>query len=157
MKTIKLFAKLLIAFILLFLFVEVMSKAYILSTYRDLKYKVEDDKLKITVLASKATNINGYVDGNVTNPTKEELQEIYIGVDCFSRYFNQLETVYVKIEKLKPGETRQVHIPYRCQKVDNIRIYDSTQKPEGYKVEKKTDPTYRFALLLAGMLMLFYL
>lgn len=138
MKTLKLFIKLLIVFLLLYIFVDFMSFAYVASTYKELKeYTIEENELEIAVAESKASKVRGYVKGIVENKTEKDIDTIYLGVDCFSKYNNSLETTYIKIDSLKKSEAREFTLPYQAEEVKSIKIYDTRQVPQIAKIEKQ--------------------
>lgn len=158
MDTIKLFAKLLLAFILLYIFVDFMSFAYIRATYNKLdKYTIQTSSPKIEVTESKATYVNGYIIGKVYNNTSSKIDCVYVDVDCFSKYDNNIESRYAKIDNLEVGQTRDFKIEYKCQEVDYLKIYTSETIPEGYHPEPVFDSNYRFAVLLSAMIMLYFM
>lgn len=157
MSTLKLFGKLLLAFVLLFIFVDVMSFAYVASTYRTLDdYYVAGNQVEIQVEEAKTTNVNGYVKGRVVNKGSA-IDSLFIGMNCYSDLGNELDTVYTKIDHLDAGQSKEFNLYYKCQGVDNVQIYDSQEVPQGTPVETDNSPEAKFALLVSAVILLCYL
>ena len=158
MDTMKLFIKLLVAFVLLYFFVTYMSEGFIQTAYSPLdNYKVINDSPKIEITESKATKMNGYVIGKITNNTGEKIEAQYILVDCYSKYDNNLTTNYVKIEGLEVGETKDFTIQYRCQGADRIQISTTSQEPDLYDFNIELTDMQKFGLAVGGLLILYYM
>lgn len=154
MKTLKLFGKLLLAFILLFIFVDVMSFAYIASTYREVKdYAVKENRVDIQIQEVKTTNVNGYIKGTIKNQG-DRIDHLYLGANCYSDKGNELDTVYTELSDLEAGQQKDFTLYYECQGVKTLQIYDSQEKPKGTLIEKENTPESKFALLVAGIALL---
>lgn len=157
MQTIKLFAKLLIVFVLFYIFVDFISFYYVKTTYNDInKYEVKSEKSNVEVIESKATELNGYCIGKITNTTTSNLDRIFVAVDCISEYGNNLETRYVEIDNIQAGETKDFKVDYRCQKVDSLKIYTSDTVPEKYRIQKEYDNDTKVSFLLSSLIFLYF-
>lgn len=158
MDTMKLFIKLLIAFVLLYFFVTFMSEGFIQTAYSPLdNYTVINDSPKIEVMESKATKMNGYVEGRITNNTSQRIEAQYIIVDCYSKYDNNLTTKYVKIDGLDIGETKDFTVQYRCQGADHIQISTTEQEPDIYDLNIELTDMQKFGLMVGGLIVLYYM
>ena len=66
-------------FILLFAFVTIGSILAIKTMYHDIMiHEIESTTLTITVEEAKATNVNGYIKGNLKNEREEDVNEKYL-------------------------------------------------------------------------------
>ena len=113
----------LIWFIVLFTFVTVGSIMAIKTMYHNIKtYQVLAIEPTITVEEAKATNVNGYIKGEVTNNTDSEMNGKKI---CFSLFNSKNESVgeeYLEIENLQAGETKTYELKFKRNNVDKFVI-----------------------------------
>lgn len=112
----------LIWFILLFAFVTVGSIIAIKSMYKDIPgEEIRSGNPSITINEAKATNVNGYVKGEVKNESETEINGGYL---CFllCDKNNEIRGIeYVEVSSLAAGETKTYELKF---KRDNItRFY----------------------------------
>lgn len=158
MNTMKLFAKLFVAFVLLFIFVTFMSKAFIRTAYTPIyEYEVVKESPKIEITEAKATKMNGYVKGVITNNTDHKLDNEYIIVDCYSEYDNNIATKYLKVSELEVGQSEEFNVQYRCQGAESLKISTTDQTPDIYNVNFELTDMQKFGLIIGGMLVYYYL
>lgn len=132
MGTLKLFRNLLIAFILLWIFVTVASEGFIQTSYRYIgEYELNSTVGTIQITDSRATKVNGYVKGTITNNTNHLISKLYIVLQCYSKKDNLLGTEYTQVENLAVGETREFEIRYQYDDVDHYTITTTEEAPEG--------------------------
>lgn len=116
-------------FILLFVFVTIGSILAIKTMYHDIKiYEIQSENPEIVVEEAKATNVNGYVKGNVTNKSEEELNGKYI---CFLLYTSDNELIgeeYIEIGNLQPSETKSYELQFRRDNVDRFVVTITDEK-----------------------------
>ena len=68
------FRRYFIWFILLFAFVTIGTILAVRSMYKDIElYRIQDTNPIITVQEAKATNVNGYIKGNIINDQEEDV------------------------------------------------------------------------------------
>lgn len=158
MNTMKMFGKLLIVFILFFIFVSYMSKAFIKTAYVEIgKFEVLKESPKIEIKESKATKMNGYVKGTITNNTDHKLTNEYIVVDCYSKYNNNLTTKYLKVNELEVGQSEDFKVQYRCQGAESIKVSTTDQTPDIYNFNIELTKTEKLAFMVGGLIVLYYL
>lgn len=108
----------LIWFILLFAFVTIGSILAIKSMYNDIDvYEIQSDSISVTVSEAKATNVNGYIKGEVKNEGQEDVNGKYL---CFLLCNEDKEIKgieYIEINDLTPGELKTYELKF---KRDNI-------------------------------------
>lgn len=116
-------------FILLFAFVTIGTIFAIKTMYHDIEiYEIQSENPEIVVDEAKATNVNGYVKGNVTNKSEEELNEKYI---CFLLYTSDNELIgeeYIEIGNLQPNETKSYELQFRRDNVDRFVVTITDEK-----------------------------
>lgn len=131
MKTLKLFRNLLIAFILFWIFVTVASKGFIKSSYRIMTdYQTYSEEGVIKVTDSRATKVNGYVEGTFTNTTNNKIDKLFVVLQCFSKNDVLLGTEYTELTNIAPKEERKFRIDYQYDDVDYFNILTTQQEPE---------------------------
>ena len=122
-NTLKRFLQFGAIFIVLYFFLDFLTFAYIKTTYHPIEdYTIEINSPKIEITEAKATYINGYIKGNITNNTGEDIDVLYVKVNCYSERDNDLGTKFAKVENLKQGETRDFEIDFRFQEVKSFRV-----------------------------------
>ena len=133
MNTLKVFRNLLIAFILLWIFVTVVSEGFIQTSYRYIgDYEINNSEgVTVVITDSKATKVNGYVKGTVTNNTDHIISKLYVVLECFSKNNNLLGTEYTVISDLAPKQTKEFEIRYQYDDVDHYKITTTEEAPEG--------------------------
>ena len=112
----------LIWFILLFAFVTVGSIIAVKSMYKDIPgEEINKENLSITISEAKATNVNGYVRGEVKNESKTEIEGGYL---CFllCDKNNEVKGIeYIEINRLAAEQAKTYELKF---KRDNItRFY----------------------------------
>ena len=161
MKTLKLFRNLLIIFVAFYIFSEIVSAQYIKNTYSSVnEIQIADQSPKIEIEESKATKVNGYVEGKVTNTQNENTENKYIKVDCYSKYDNYLGSEYVKIGSLENGQSNKFKIKYKFDDVENLKISVTDKGPEDADLNLKTRELTRIekvALIIGGLIVIYYM
>ena len=76
----------------------------------------------VEVKEAKATYINGYVEGTMTNNTENRIDNKYIKIDFYSENNVQLGTKYVEIQNLEGGQTRDFRIAFKLTDVESFEI-----------------------------------
>src|SRR5574344_1588681 len=146
MSTMKMFIKYLILFLLLYVFVNIVSYAAIRTSYGNITdYNIEFSEPTVTINEAKTTQMNGYVKGNVKNSTSEAIQNKYIKIDFITKNNNVLTSKYIDVYQLGAGQSKDFNIKYEAEKITSFKMYLTDNKPEN---TEKLWP--RLAYLLAG-------
>lgn len=161
MDTLKLFAKLFIIFVAFYIFSDLVSAEYLKSTYSDIdKIEIADQAPKIEVENSKATKVDGYIEGKITNTNNADTSNKYIKVDCYSKYDNYLGSEYAKIGDLKDGESSNFKVKYKFEDVENVKISVTDEGPANQDLEFKTrelTKLEKMALIVGGLIVIYYM
>ena len=113
----------LIWFILLFAFVTVGTIIAVKTMYRDINvYEIRESVPTVTVSEAKATNVNGYIKGEVKNETENELGKKRICFLLFDKNNELISEEYIEIENLQPGETKTYELKFKRDKVDKFFV-----------------------------------
>lgn len=121
MDRMKTLTKYLVILIIFYFFSNIIITVCIKGTYKEIKAEVLTDVPKIELIETKATYINGYVIGKVTNNTGSVINNKYIKIDCYSARDVNLGTKYVTIGNLQPNESIDFKMGfkftdvYRCE------------------------------------------
>ena len=119
----------LIWFILLFAFVTIGSIMAVKTMYKDIDiYAIQESNLVIKVNEAKATNVNGYIKGEIKNDYNEIVSEKYL---CFLLYNknNELKgTEYIEIGTLKPGETKSYELKFKKDNINRFCVLVTEEK-----------------------------
>ncbi len=119
----------LIWFILLFAFVTIGSIMAIKTMYKDITiYEIKVSAPLVTVNEAKATNVNGYIKGEVKNETDEVINKKNI---CFLLYNKDNELLgqeYIEIDNLQPKETKTYELKFKYDNVDRFIIINLDEK-----------------------------
>lgn len=158
MKTMKLFRNLFIIFVLLFIFVSVMSEAFIKSTYTLIGENiVVSESPKIEILEARSTNVNGFVKAKITNNTDKDINNQYIKLDFFSKYDNNLGTKYLKVDNLKVGESKNFELEHKYEGAQRVTAEITDKIPETYTFNYKLSDTDKLALFIGGLIVTYYM
>ena len=108
MKTFIIYAIIIVAFyflsnILIYLFVK--------GTYKYITGEIASDNIEI--VQAKATYINGYIDGKITNNLEEPIMNKFIKIEIYSKRGLNLGNKYIEISHLDAQETTDFHIGYK--------------------------------------------
>lgn len=113
----------LIWFILLFAFVTIGSILAIKTMYKDIEvYPNQVANLGIVVSKAKATNVNGYIKGDVTNKGNEEINGKYLCFALCNKNNEIISTEYIELENLEVGQTKTYELKFKSNNVDRVYI-----------------------------------
>lgn len=100
------------------------------STYQDKSYNLSMQEYQIDITECRATYINGYVKGIITNNTENNINEKYLKIDCYSPRDTLLGTKYVQVQNVSPNESRDFEIYYKFEDVEycNISLVDELEE-----------------------------
>ncbi len=132
MSRLKTFLKYFLAFIIVYLLVDIFSYMSLKSTYLKKEFKPNFDTPKIEVQESKATITNGLLNAKMTNNTDNKLLNKYLKLDFYSPRKVNVGTKYIKINELEKDETMDFSSKYNFDNVDYIEcsIVDEKDVPK---------------------------
>lgn len=134
MDRMKRFFKYFLALLILYIIVDIACFYSLKSTYNNKAYSVEKPTiLDVEVKEAKATFVNGYIKGVVTNNTNGAVTNKYLKVDAYSKRNVLLGTKYVKLKDLYIKEKAEFEASFNYQEVDHIDldILDGEELPKG--------------------------
>ena len=106
--------------ILLFAFVTIGSILAVKTMYRDMIYYIRNDEPTIIVNEAKATNVNGYIKGEVKNETEDEIDGKRICFILFDKNNEQIGEEYIEIDNLQPKESKTYELKFKRNNVDRF-------------------------------------
>lgn len=142
MSTMKKFFKYFLVFIIFYFASTFLSNKIIESTYKPKKLDIDFDTPSIEISEAKATSINGYLKGRLTNNSGERLTGKYIKADFFSPRGINIGTRYIKLNDLNPGESVEIDERVKFNNIDSIKLsmISQEEKPnEKLLIEKIYD------------------
>ncbi len=155
LKTFLIYALIIIVF---YFYSNLMIQIGIKATYRTIeKGEILTSQPKIEVQDAKATYINGYIEGKITNNTQNTINNKYIKIDLYSENDIYLGTKYIKIQNLEVNKEEQFRMAFKYADVKSfkIRLVDEAEdaKEEQFISEEMTTTilfTTIFLLCIAG-------
>ena len=81
-----------------------------------------NDNIKVEVLESKATNVNGRMDVKITNDSNEKIDSAFAKIDLLDEYGQVAITKYTTIENLEPGDYKDYKISFRGNKIKGYNV-----------------------------------
>ena len=119
----------LIWFILLFIFVTIGSILAVKTMYKDIKvYPNQVADLKIEVSEAKATNVNGYIKGDVTNQGNEKINGKYLCFALCNKANEIVDTEYIELENLEVGQTKTYELKFKDNNIFSVYILVTDSK-----------------------------
>ena len=122
-------------FILIFVFVSVGCYFAIKNIYNNMAiYGTINSEIQITVSEANSTNFNGYVQGNITNNSEEEISGKYL---CFLLFndMNELEDVqYIEIGTISPSQNETFELKFKTDNVTGVYVL-TTDNMETFEAE----------------------
>ncbi len=159
MKTFFIYFLLVVAF---FLFSQVMIYIGIHTTYQSKKVEIKTTlPMQVEV---KATSVNGFVKGKITNSEETAIENQYIKIECYSKHNVLMGTKYIKIDKIDSKEEKEFEVPFRFNKVDRAVIQlvaEKEQTEEEQRDEEKQETLSAqekgLATMLGALIVLWFL
>lgn len=119
----------LIWFILLFAFVTVGTYMAVKTMYTDItEYSVREGNPSITVNEAKATNVNGYIKGEVKNESDSEINGGYLCFLLFDENYEIKGTEYIEIGNLSAGETKTYELKFKRDYIKHFYLFATPEK-----------------------------
>ena len=106
-----------------YLYSSLMIQLAIKGTYHTIpKGEIYSQAPKIEVQNAKATYINGYVEGIITNNTENKIDKKYIKIDLYSKHETYLGTKYVEIQNLEINQSKDFRMAFKLTDVGSFKI-----------------------------------
>ena len=119
----------LIWFILLFAFVTVGTYLAVKTMYTDItEYSIRAGNPSITVTEAKATNVNGYIKGEVKNESNSEANGGYLCFVLFDENYEIKGTEYIEIGNLAAGETKTYELKFKRDYIKHFYLLTVPEK-----------------------------
>lgn len=151
MKTFVIYA---LCIILFFIFSNIMIDISIKATYDPINMDIiSEENLKLYIKEAKATYVNGYVEGSVSN-TGNDKETIYVKMEFYSKNNNILGTKYVKVENFRKNETRDFRMGFEFTDVTYAKVQIENEVPQNITEEAFSSKELRFAKLLATIILI---
>ena len=113
----------LIWFILLFAFVTVGTYMAVKTMYKDITaYEIRVSNPSVTITEAKATNVNGYIKGEIINNGSETISGGYLCFVLFNENFESVGNEYIEIGTLNPQETKTFEVKFKRDNVDRFIV-----------------------------------
>ena len=92
-------------------------------------YKSEPYGIGIDIKEARATYVNGYVGGNISNKN-DTISKVYMKIDLYTKRDVLIGTKYIEINDLKQNQTQEFRIGFKYTDVDhaNINLVDEVSK-----------------------------
>ena len=119
----------LIWFILLFAFVTVGSYYAVKTMYNDItEYSIRSGNPNITVTEAKATNVNGYIKGEVKNESDSQINAGYLCFLLFDENYELIGTEYIEIGNLSAEETKTYELKFKRDYIKHFYVLTIPEK-----------------------------
>lgn len=154
MKTFGIYLLIVVAF---FIFSNVMINIALKVTYDPMKYYLSVEKGQdFTIEETKATYVNGIVQGKLKNNTNEDIVDKYIKIDMYTSRNNILGSKFIPIQSLKVGQEQEFKIGFQLTNADkcNISIVDYSQVDTTDKVLFTSEELGTWAIMKLIVLMM---
>lgn len=152
MKTFGLYA---LCVILFFIFSNVMIQIALKASYEAIDiHKIEPSGINIEIKEAKATYVNGYVGGTITNHN-ETISKTYIKMDFYTKRDVYMGTKYIEMNHLKQKDTQDFRIGFKLTDIDHVRITMVDEVPEGVPEEVFQSDNLTKTMVIAAVIFLF--
>src|SRR5574344_589562 len=160
MNRMKTFFKYFLIIVIVYILSNIISYMLLKANYKNISCEVDAvTPTTIEITKSKASLVNGYAEGKITNNTSENINNKYLKFDCYTKRNVNVGTKYVEINNLASGEIQDFQIKYNYNQVDHIitSIVDkkdvSDTKLLDFSLDDFTkDPNNKFVWLAALLL-----
>ena len=110
-------------FILLFTFVTIGSIFAIKTMYHNITPHVMESTVPtIIVSEAKATNVNGYIKGELRNESEEDISGKYLYFLLYDDSMNMIGVEQIQLETILAGETKSFELKFKRNNVDNFFV-----------------------------------
>ena len=117
------FRRYFIWFILLFAFVSIGSIMAIKTMYKDMTvYRIQETNPAITVSEAKATNVNGYIKGEIKNNSDESVTDKNLTFFLYNSDNELKATEYIDIGTLSVGQSKTYELKFKQDGIDRFLV-----------------------------------
>lgn len=140
--------------ILFFIFSNIMIEISLKSSYEAIDtYKEVPSGITMDISEAKATYVNGYVGGTITNKNQTSLNT-YIKIDLYTKRDVCMGTKYVQVTDLVQNETQDFRMGFKFTDVDYARISLVNEVPENEPEESFISDNLAGAMLITTVVFL---
>ena len=125
MSRMKTFFRYLFIFLFIYFFVSIMTYLNVKALTSDLKVNsnnIEFSNPEITIEEAKTSKVNATVRGKMKVDENQPVGYKYIRADFLSERGNILNTKYIELEDLKPGEEKEFDLNTNTENVKDIKF-----------------------------------
>ena len=125
MDRMKTFFKYLLAFLFIYFFVSVMTYLNVKALTSDIKIdssNIEFSNPEVTIEEAKTSKVNATVKGKMKVDENQPIGYKFIRADFLSERGNVLNTKYIELEDLKPGEEKDFYLNTNSENVKDIKF-----------------------------------
>ena len=91
--------------------------------YKDITaYEIRVSNPSVTITEAKATNVNGYIKGEIINNGSETISGGYLCFVLFNENFESVGNEYIEIGTLNPQETKTFEVNFKRNNVDRFIV-----------------------------------
>ena len=123
MKTFLTYVLLIIVF---FIVSVLLENGLLLAMYSDISVEFYGNylgnKFGIENISAKASNVNGYLDFDLTNPGQNFIGKCYLKVDLYNEQDLLADTEYIEVKEMKPGENKNFQIKFKANNIEKFSI-----------------------------------
>ena len=113
----------LIYFIIIFAFVGIGTYMTVKAMYHDIQsYQINANNPTVTVSEAKATNVNGYIRGEVINEGKEDISDRYLLFLLCDENNKVISKEFIDIGTISVGQTKTYELKFREDNIDKFYI-----------------------------------
>ena len=139
-----------------YIFSDFASFAYIKTTYQDLnRFSIEMQNPKVKIYESKATYINGYINGTLLNNEEQKIENKYVKFEFYSERDIYLGKKYIKIDKLNPNEEKEFEVKYNLENVAYYKISLADENEQIQEGDLQLDQETKGILLITTLIFLY--
>lgn len=153
-NTMKKFGLYVLCVILFFVFSNVIIQVALKASYEAIDtYKTIPNGIIMDITEAKATYVNGYVGGTITNKN-EMISKTYIKIDLYTKRDVCMGTKYIEITDLKQNDTQDFRMGFEFTDVDYAKISLVDEVPENEPEESFISNNLRGIFLLKTVIFL---
>ncbi len=152
MKTFGIYALIVILF---YIFSNVMINVGLKASYDEIGLNIAQAVgIQIEINEAKATYVNGYVGGKVSNARNEDVKDTYLKIDLYTKRDVCVGTKYVKLDNIAPGKSQDFRMGFRFQDVDYANVSIVNEIGENTSEEEFKSENLDGAMLIAVVVLL---
>lgn len=140
--------------ILFFIFSNIIINITLKTIYEPIDtYKTEPEGIGIDIKEARATYVNGYIGGNISNKNST-ISKTYIKIDLYTKRNVLVGTKYIEINDLKQNQIQEFRIGFKYTDIDHVNINLVNQVSEDVPEEAFISENLSGAVLLTTVIFL---